>query len=125
MKKTISICIIAGILVIGVTVLILLFWPGTIRQKKQDPPGELVVAESETEELPMATESMTIREPYEYIILLEDGFLVVYQKDGKTKYFETNIREADIDADLLYKVQEGLYITDDKELYDYLESYSS
>lgn len=125
MKKTISICFFAGGLVIAVAALGLILRFGAIRQKNEPLPEETLVAEFESEETIMSTESMAIREPYEYVLVLKDGFLVVYLKDKKTVLFETNIREEDLNENILKRLEAGVYLTDDKELYDFLESYSS
>lgn len=36
-----------------------------------------------------------------------------------------NIRIRDLDADMVEKIENGIFFSDDRELYDFLESYSS
>ena len=51
--------------------------------------------------------------------------MVVYQSDGITEFFETNIRIRDLNEDMVKKLENGIRFSDDQELYAFLESYSS
>lgn len=121
MKKTIGICLFAGFLALFATVSFVWIYKSSGKESKT----ELAAAETETEEPPASREIMSIKEPYEYIIHEKDGFLVVYESDGKTLLFETNIRTAKLDASVLERLEKGIPITDEAELYAFLESYSS
>lgn len=121
MKKTISICLFAGILALFVIVSIV--WIG--KNSVKEAPAKLAAVETETEEPPASRESMSIKEPYEYMIHEKDGFLVVYESDGTTLLFETNIRTEKLDSSVLKRLEKGIPIADEMELYDFLESYSS
>ena len=108
MKKTTSICLFTGmIFLLLVMVVYLLF-------TQQDTEKEL-----------KTTESLAVYEPYAYIIKQKDGILVVYQSDGITEFFETNIRIRDLNEDMVKKLENGIRFSDDQELYAFLESYSS
>lgn len=129
MKKK-SICWIAGagfclLLVIG------LAGSGLVTQKNKD--GETVPIE-ETEnfrtEIPSA-ESMALQEPetdageYKFVIGIRDGKLVVYHSDSGAVFFETGINAADMDDEMLRRIEEGLYFPDEQGLYEFLENCSS
>ena len=63
--------------------------------------------------------------PYEYVIVNDNGYLTVYQKDLKTVYFQTDIPYAELHTELQEKIDQGYLIQDAEELYDFLENYSS
>lgn len=63
--------------------------------------------------------------PYEYVIVNDNGYLTVYQKDLKTVYFQTDIPYAELHTELQKKIDQGYLIQDAEELYDFLENYSS
>lgn len=46
------------------------------------------------------TESLKVMEPYEYILLAEDGYVAVYYTDRKTLYAVTDIRLEALPQDL-------------------------
>ena len=124
MKKTTSICLFTGmIFLLLVMVVYLLFTQQDTGEKEQD----LAAA---TEEMPAekelkTTESLAVYESYAYVIKQKDGILVVYQSDGITEFFETNIRIRDLNEDMVKKLENGIRFSDDQELYAFLESYSS
>ena len=55
----------------------------------------------------------------------EDGYLVIY--DGKTgeKFDETSIMIKQLPIDMINDINEGIYFQNEKELYEFLENYSS
>lgn len=124
MKKTISICLFIVILTMCVTggMIILDFL-----EKKNYDPMEIAKAteqSTETEEIAF-TESMQVQKPYRYLLIEEDGMLVVYEEDGRTVLLETNIQLHGLDEKTLELLKQGIWISDESELYDLLESYSS
>lgn len=125
MKKTIGICFFAGILLMGILGAFF-FLKGSGETER---PEELQVAE-ETEQLvpterPEAAESMNVQKAFRYIIRETNGVLVVYEKDGETVLLETNIKVEHLDAEAREAFEQGIFIEDERELYDLLESYSS
>ncbi len=70
-------------------------------------------------------ESMALRENARYVIGEKDGFLVVYESDGSTVYLETNIRLEHLSQQEQETIKNHIFIRDDRELYDFLESYTS
>lgn len=128
MKKTTSICLFTGmIFLLLVMVVYLLFTQQDTGEKEQDLAAatEEMPAETDTEKELKTTESLAVYEPYAYIIKQKDGILVVYQSDGITEFFETNIRIRDLNEDMVKKLENGIQFSDDQELYAFLESYSS
>ena len=127
-KKTTSICLFTGmIFLLLVMVVYLLFTQQDTGEKEQDLAAatEEMPAETDTEKELKTTESLAVYEPYAYIIKQKDGILVVYQSDGITEFFETNIRIRDLNEDMVKKLENGIRFSDDQELYAFLESYSS
>ena len=119
MKKTTSICLFTGmIFLLLVMVVYLLF-------TQQDTGEKEMPAETDTEKELKTTESLAVYESYAYVIKQKDGILVVYQSDGITEFFETNIRIRDLNEDMVKKLENGIRFSDDQELYAFLESYSS
>ncbi|MBS5674160.1 MAG: hypothetical protein KHW88_08685 [Lachnospiraceae bacterium] len=88
----------------------------TAPEKKQEK------SKSKQEEMKETASSET---PYEYVIVNDNGYLTVYQKDLKTVYFQTDIPYAELHTELQKKIDQGYLIQDAEELYDFLENYSS
>lgn len=88
----------------------------TVPEKKQEK------TKPKQEEMKETSNSET---PYEYVIVNDNGYLTVYQKDLKTVYFQTDIPYAKLHAGLQEKIDKGYLIQDAEELYDFLENYSS
>lgn len=129
MKKTIGICLFAAI---ALTVVFMLFTQIESSEARKPEDTQKLQTAQETEqrkeepgEMPEITESMTVQEPYEYILKETDGVLVVYERDGTTILLETSIKVSNLDPDTQALLQEGVLIRDERELYDLLESYSS
>lgn len=124
MKKTISICLFTVMLAICTAGGILIL---DIKKSTEDSRAE---NRAETEQ-PAETgeadfvESMQVQKPYCYLLIAEDDRLVVYEQDGRTILLETNIRLHGLDEEKRRLLQEGIWISDEQELYDLLESYSS
>lgn len=128
MKKTTSICLFTGmIFLLLILTVYLLFTQQNAGAGKKDISAatEEILAENDTAENIRTTESIAIYEPYTYVIKQKDGILVVYQRDGVTEFFETNIRVRDLDEGMIKKLENGIFFSNDQELYAFLESYSS
>lgn len=128
MKKTTSICLFTGmIFLLLILTVYLLFTQQNAGAGKNDISAatEEILAENDTAENIRTTESIAIYEPYTYVIKQKDGILVVYQSDGVTEFFETNIRVRDLDEGMIKKLENGIFFSNDQELYAFLESYSS
>lgn len=128
MKKTTGICLFTGmifLLLILVVYLLSIQQNTGIVKENLTASTESISDENDTEQIVRSTEIIAICEPYTYVIKQKNGVLVVYQSDGVTEFFETNIRIRDLDADMVEKIENGIFFSDDRELYDFLESYSS
>jgi hypothetical protein len=128
MKKTTGICLFTGmifLLLILVVYLLSIQQNTGIGKENLTASTESISDENDTEQIVRSTEIIAICEPYTYVIKQKNGVLVVYQSDGVTEFFETNIRIRDLDADMVKKIENGIFFSDDRELYDFLESYSS
>lgn len=60
-----------------------------------------------------------------YYLMVADHFIVVYRKDKRTLYMNTDILLEDLNDKLKAEVIDGKYIETEEELYNFLESYSS
>ena len=128
MKNTTGICLFTGmifLLLILVVYLLSIQQNTGIGKENLTASTEKISDENDTEQIVRSTEIIAICEPYTYVIKQKNGVLVVYQSDGVTEFFETNIRIRDLDADMVEKIENGIFFSDDRELYDFLESYSS
>lgn len=70
-------------------------------------------------------ESLSVVEPYEYVLLEEDGYVAVYLSDKKTLYASTDIRMEKLPEELQQEITEGKFIESEAALYNFLENYSS
>lgn len=86
----------------------------------QGTEQEEAVTEEETD---LAITNMEI--PYEYVIVEEEGYLLVYMQDLETIYMYTDIRMAELSESLQEEIRLGKPFQNLKELYDFLENYSS
>lgn len=71
-----------------------------------------------------ATETLQ-QEPEYYILLVERNFVVVYENDYEHLYMHTDICVEELPQELQQELIDGKVIYGTKELYDFLEAYSS
>ena len=64
-------------------------------------------------------------EPKGYYLMVEDHFIVVYEEDKQRLHMNTDILLEDLNDKLKAEIIQGKYIENEKELYNFLESYSS
>lgn len=62
---------------------------------------------------------------YEYFIGLKDNIVIVYTADRSTIFEYTNINATDLPVEVQTQLSEGIYIKGDKELYNFLQAYTS
>lgn len=123
MKKTISICLFAALL-LAVCLFSVVRW--SRHSGEALPDTTLVATEQATEsEQPVTAESMQIQKAYRYILRAKDDFLVVYEQDGTTVLLETHIHIDELSDETKALLSDGIYVENESELYDLLESYSS
>ena len=60
-----------------------------------------------------------------FLVIEEDGYLVIYDKAAMKRYDETTILVSNLPERLRLKVAEGIYFLNEEELYAFLENYSS
>ncbi len=63
--------------------------------------------------------------PYQYYLVVERGYLVVYYADQKTVYEYTGIEAAHLPEEDQVKLAYGIFLKDQSELYGLLQVYSS
>ena len=124
MKRTIGICLFAAVMLFvgglgGKTA----FDAGRIRTAEET---EAVTEDAAAAQTERTAESMQIQKTSRYLLRMDDdGILKVYEADGTTLLFETNIRAERLSAQTRAQLSDGIPVGDEKELYDLLESYSS
>lgn len=114
MNRNISICFI----VLSFIVIILLTL--SIRSE-ENKFAETTTEYNETETVIQVDNE---NEYYKYIIKCVDSRLEVYMNDN-TLFMETGILYDELPEEIKQKIETGLPIMDDEQLYDFLESYSS
>ncbi len=128
MKKTAGICLIAAALFLSGAAGYV-FFAQAQRTAPQEFSTEITPEEAMGEpsalDPPEIRRSMKVQEACAYVILEHEGLLVVYLPDRITVYCETNIRMEDLDGAMQEKVRGGITFADERELYGFLESYSS
>ena len=124
MKRTIGICLFAAVMLLagglcGKTA----FDTGRIRTAEETEAATEDASMPQTEQ---TAESMQIQKACRYLLRMDDdGILKVYEADGATLLFETNIHAERLSAQTREQLSDGIPVGDERELYDLLESYSS
>ncbi|MCI9081202.1 MAG: hypothetical protein HFI70_02570 [Lachnospiraceae bacterium] len=86
--------------------------------------NDFLLAQQKAEEEKDLAASLTVQ-PYEYVLMAEDGYVAVYHADRKTLYASTDILLDTLPQDLQTEITEGKLITSEEQLYSFLENYSS
>lgn len=63
--------------------------------------------------------------PYNYYLVLEDNYIVVYKQDKTTVFLETGIKEDELDENDKELLLQGIGVKNISELYRYLEGFTS
>ena len=116
MKRQISISIFLALLVVALTMVF-------IKVNNETKPNEYDVSTEEAEE-----DVVEIIEPtktYIYCAKAEDGRLVVYYVKTEEIFLESSIEIHTLPSEIIEQLNQGIYFETEKELYDFLESYSS
>lgn len=124
MKKGISICFFAAIIVLFLLFLVYQSRGGETPDMSGEQTEKVAEAENTTE-AEVFTESMQIMENEKYYLKESDGYLTVYDSKTNEIYCETNIRFEFLSAEMQEKLKTGVTFQTEAELYDFLESYSS
>lgn len=64
-------------------------------------------------------------EGYAFRIAIEEDYLVVYKTTDTEAYFYTDICTTSLPEEVLETISRGITFSTEKELYDFLENYSS
>lgn len=89
----------------------------------QEENSQLLAAKAEQET--EVKESLNVVEPYEYVLLEENGYVAVYHTDRKTLYASTDILVEELPQNLQEEIKNGKFISSEAQLYNFLESYTS
>ena len=60
-----------------------------------------------------------------FLVKEEEGYLVIYDRVSMKRYDETTIQVSDLPKRLQELIEDGLYFSNEEELYAFLENYSS
>jgi hypothetical protein len=104
------------------------FFVGRSSQDKNNVPQAESVDETAREdpiENEALEESMTLQQNEGFLILELEHRLVVYDLYARELIFETNILYSDLPQEVQKAVDNGIYLGNEQELFDFLESYSS
>lgn len=124
MKKRDRICIFY-------VVLICLFGTGMIGiyraglQGESEVPQQMAEEETETTETEEVLPIMELQEAFSYVMVEEDGYLVVYERDMETVFLETRIPFERFSPQLQEEIAAGKKFRSVEAVYDFLENYSS
>lgn len=77
----------------------------------------------ETEDMMMVSDNQASEE--RFLVVEEDGYLVIYDRMNRKRYDETTIKIGDLPERLQEELEDGLYFVNEEELYAFLETYSS
>ena len=118
MKRQVSVSIFLAIILIALTWLYIKF------DNETKPKENVITTENDISK----EQSVTISQEYItclFYIKEKDGRLIVYESKSDQIYMETSIEISSLPYDLLEKLESGIYFESERELYDFLESYSS
>lgn len=97
----------------------------------ESPPlGEQTKGFQGMELLSFSRTDITVRKTYETelfycCVVVEDGYLTVYDEKRKNVILYTDIRLDDLPGQLAQEIIDGKYFKTEQQLYNFLESYSS
>lgn len=101
----------------------------SIYQSEKNTDGEVALkteaSEEEQADDTASQESAVAAAVYEFVLCEEDGYIVIYYADKETVYADTDIQLEHLPDRLQLEIKEGKLIYSERELYNFLESYSS
>jgi hypothetical protein len=122
MKRKLSICFFVACFfaVIGINSM-------SLRNSKDTQPGTEASTETdlETDLEVNSIVNQNSKSDDKYIIFSEDGILVVYYADRTTVFFNSGVRADALPSELQECLSTGISFTNETELYEFLENYSS
>ena len=119
MKRTNSICI---FLCIGLVALALIFFAiaKTSEKDQREAEEEDRMLLTENSSIPSASEKQA-----KYMVLLENDTVVVYEIVDWKKYLTTDIAKERLPEDVVEDLRDGMRLSSEKDLFAFLENYSS
>lgn len=104
-----------------------------MEEYESNPPlSELERGFVSLEVMNFSTEKVVVQMNYEYMqpsssfyVTVQNNFVVVYLEDMESIYMYTDILLSDLPDDVQQEVIEIMYVEDEEQLYNFLESYSS
>ncbi len=96
-----------------------------IAEGKRDSDGTQPLSQRAEEQEAQAVSSQDNEGYGTYYLKDTDGFVVVYRQDKKTVFEPTGIQTASLPEELAEEIQKGKFIKSEKELYSFLENYST
>ena len=109
----------------------ILYWekerPGKISVEKSTEEKEDAIAEDTTTQAAESVIKIEDGNPKQakFLIIEEDGYLVIYNQTTSERYDNTSIYVKDLPDRLQKELENGLYFLNEQELYEFLENYSS
>ena len=90
-------------------------------ETKPEPQEPVITAQEPTA---VAADGQALKEDCYYLMEV-NGYVVVYLSDKKTPYEYTDIKCDGLPSEMQEEIRNGKYMVDAKELYGFLENYSS
>lgn len=90
---------------------------------QEEPPGEEVQERRETLTAPDAVHVSSGE--YAFYLAEEFGYVIIYQSDMQSVYEYTTIPVSDLPQEIQEELRKGKGVPGERELYDFLENYSS
>lgn len=93
-------------------------------QYSYDKAQKRRLAERNQQEKTVQTEG-SVNKEYGYLVKIQDGYVVIYYPDSKTVFEYTTISCKSLPQDVQEKINTGMYLPNVKQVYGFLENYSS
>lgn len=94
-------------------------------QEKKDGLERMVLESFSSDTVTLVKYYGEPEEEQGYFIGIKDNVVIVYLKDRSQVYEYTNIELWSLPIELQYDLVEGIYVENEKELFDFLQTYSS
>ena len=120
MKRQIIICVCLLFLLI-----LIVFAFVKMGTRDELPDNETETEQETTENNRAEVTEITKETGYKYRIVEEEGRLTVYETKYKTVFLETAIKALYLPEEIQEDLIDGIYFETDKDMFDFLESYSS
>ena len=123
MKRQIIICVFVSLILILMVLLFVIFRNDNKMPENETQSSQITTEISTKEDV--AIEISQELTNYKYFVIEEDGRLTVYETASKKIFLETDIQTWLLTEQLQKNLSNGIYFETEKDLFDFLESYSS